>query len=396
MAKQTVLDVDVRGKRVLVRVDFNVPMEDGEISDDNRIRAAVPTIEYLVEQGARVILCSHLGRPNGKVDEGSRLEPIAEGLQAVLDAPVTYVTETVGPIAEAVVTAMEPGEVLLLENLRFHPGEEKNDPAFAAQLARLADVYVNDAFGTAHRAHASTAGVAAYLPAVSGFLMEREITMLGSVLESPKRPLAAVMGGAKVSDKIAVLETLLDRVDVLVIGGGMAATFIKAMGSGVGDSLLEEERVDFARETMERCARQGVNLVLPPDLVVADAFDAGAATRVVPAEAIPDGWRIMDIGPSAVWDFTEALRQCGTVLWNGPMGVFEWDAFSHGTRAVGQLLASLEDAVTIVGGGSTAEAVAELGLAEDMTHVSTGGGASLEFFEGKELPGVAALLDKEG
>ena len=396
MAKQTVQDIDVQGKRVLVRVDFNVPMEDGRISDDNRIRAAVPTIDYLVEQGARVILCSHLGRPNGKVDEGSRLEPIAEGLQAVLDAPVTYLTETIGPIAEAVVTAMEPGEVLLLENLRFHPGEEKNDPAFAGQLARLADVYVNDAFGTAHRAHASTAGVAAYLPAVSGFLMEREITMLGSVLESPKRPLAAVMGGAKVSDKIAVLETLLDRVDVLVIGGGMAATFIKAMGNGVGDSLLEEERVEFARETIERCASRGVNLVLPPDVVVADAFDAGAATQVVAAEAIPDGWRIMDIGPSAVWDFTEALRPCGTVLWNGPMGVFEWEAFSHGTRAVGQLLASLDDAVTIVGGGSTAEAVAELGLAEDMTHVSTGGGASLEFFEGKDLPGVAALLDKVG
>ena len=396
MAKQTVRDIDVRGKRVLVRVDFNVPMEDGRISDDNRIRAAVPTIEYLVEREARVILCSHLGRPNGVVDEGSRLAPIAEGLQAALAAPVTYLTETVGPIAEAVVTAMEPGEVLLLENLRFHPGEEKNDPAFAGQLARLADVYVNDAFGTAHRAHASTAGVAAYLPAVSGFLMEREIRMLGSVLEDPRRPLAAVMGGAKVSDKIAVLETLLDRVDALVIGGGMAATFIKAMGHGVGDSLLEEERVEFARETIERCDRQGVNLVLPADVVVADAFDAGAASQVVPAEAIPDGWRVMDIGPSAVWDFTEALRLCGTVLWNGPMGVFEWEAFSHGTRAVGQLLASLEDAVTIVGGGSTAEAVAELGLAEDMTHVSTGGGASLEFFEGKELPGVAALLDKAG
>ena len=396
MPKRTVEDIDVRGVRVLVRVDFNVPMEDGSISDDSRIRAALPTINYLRERDARVILCSHLGRPNGVVDEGSRLEPIAEGLEAVLDAPVSYVTECIGFEAEAAVAAMEPGEVLLLENLRFHAGEEKNDPAFAAQLASLADVYVNDAFGTAHRAHASTAGVAAYLPAVSGFLMEREITMLGGVLEAPERPLAAVMGGAKVSDKIAVLETLLDRVDVLVIGGGMAATFVKAMGHGVGDSLLEEERVAFARETIERCERQGVNLVLPPDFVIADAFSADAATQVVAAEAVPDGWRIMDIGPSAVWDFTEALRPCGTVLWNGPMGVFEWDAFSHGTRAVGQLLASLEDAVTIVGGGSTAEAVAELGLAEDMTHVSTGGGASLEFFEGKELPGVAALLDKEG
>lgn len=396
MPKQTVQDIDVRGKRVLVRVDFNVPMEEGRISDDNRIRAALPTINYLREQGARVILCSHLGRPNGQVEEGSRLAPIAEGLESVLEARVPYLTECIGFEVEAVAAAMEPGEVLLLENLRFHPGEEKNDPAFAGRLARLADVYVNDAFGTAHRAHASTAGVAAYLPAVSGFLMERELTMLGSVLEDPKRPLAAVMGGAKVSDKIAVLETLLDRVDVLVIGGGMAATFIKAMGNGVGDSLLEEERVDFARETIERCASRGVKLVLPPDVVVADAFAAGAATQVVAAEAIPDGWRIMDIGPSAVWDFTEALRPCGTALWNGPMGVFEWEAFSHGTRALGQLLASLEDAVTIVGGGSTAEAVAELGLAEEMTHVSTGGGASLEFFEGKELPGVAALLDKKG
>ncbi len=395
MPKQTIQDVDVRGLRVLVRVDFNVPMEDGRISDDNRIRAALPTINYLRERDARVILCSHLGRPNGKVDEGSRLEPIAEGLEAVLDAPVNYVTECVGIEVEAAVAAMEPGEVLLLENLRFHPGEEKNDPEFAQQLARLADLYVNDAFGTAHRAHASTAGVADYLPAVSGFLMEREITMLGSVLEDPKRPLAAVMGGAKVSDKIAVLETLLDSVDVLVIGGGMAATFIKAMGHGVGDSLLEEERVDFARETIERCGKQGVKLVLPPDLVVADAFSADAATQVVAAESIPDGWRIMDVGPSAVWDFTEALRPCGTVLWNGPMGVFEWEAFSHGTRAVGQAVASLENAVTIVGGGSTAEAVGELGLAEDMTHISTGGGASLEFFEGKVLPGVAALRDKE-
>ncbi|MCY4624511.1 MAG: phosphoglycerate kinase [Chloroflexi bacterium] len=395
MPKQTVQDVDVRGLRVLVRVDFNVPMEDGRISDDNRIRAALPTINYLRKRDARVILCSHLGRPNGKVDEGSRLEPIAVGLEAVLDAPVNYVTECVGIEVEAAVAAMEPGEVLLLENLRFHPGEEKNDPEFAQQLARLADLYVNDAFGTAHRAHASTAGVADYLPAVSGFLMEREITMLGSVLENPRRPLAAVMGGAKVSDKIAVLETLLDSVDVLVIGGGMAATFIKAMGHGVGDSLLEEERVDFARETIERCGKQGVKLVLPPDLVVADAFSADAATLVVAAEAIPDGWRIMDVGPSAVWEFTEALRPCGTVLWNGPMGVFEWQAFSHGTRAVGQAVASLENAVTIVGGGSTAEAVGELGLAEDMTHVSTGGGASLEFFEGKVLPGVAALRDKE-
>ena len=395
MPKQTVQDIDVRGRRVLVRVDFNVPMENGRISDDNRIRAALPTINYLREREARVILCSHLGRPNGMVDEGSRLAPVAKGLEAVLGAPVHYVAESVGPQAEAAVEALQPGGVLLLENLRFHPGEEKNAPEFSGQLARLADVYVNDAFGTAHRAHASTAGVAKYLPAVSGFLMEREISMLGGVLEDPARPLAAVMGGAKVSDKIAVLETLLDRVDTLVIGGGMAATFIKAMGHGVGDSLLEEERLPFAGETMARCAKQGVQLVLPRDLVVADAFSASAATRVVAADAIPEGWRIMDIGPGAVDDFTEALRSCGTVLWNGPMGVFEWGAFARGTAALGHALAGLENAVTIVGGGSTAEAVAELGLVDAMTHVSTGGGASLEFFEGKVLPGVAALRDKE-
>ena len=395
MPKQSIQDVDVQGLRVLVRVDFNVPMEGGRISDDNRIRAALPTIQYLRERNARVILCSHLGRPNGVVDEGARLAPIARGLETVLGAPVAYVTECIGSEAEAAVEALAPGGVLLLENLRFHPGEEKNDPEFAAQLARLADLYVNDAFGTAHRAHASTAGVAAFLPAVSGFLLEREFTMLGSVLEDPRRPLAAIMGGAKVSDKITVLETLLDRVDVLVIGGGMAATFIKAQGHGVGDSLLEEERVPFAKAALDRCEKQGVKLVLPPDLVVADAFSADAATRVVAAGAIPDGWRIMDIGPDAVRTFRETLRPCRTALWNGPMGVFEWDAFSQGTRAVGEALASMADAVTIVGGGSTAEAVAELGLAEAMTHVSTGGGASLEFFEGKELPGVAALLDKE-
>jgi phosphoglycerate kinase len=394
MQKQTLKDIDVKGKRVLVRVDFNVPMTGGRISDDNRIRAALPTIQYLREQGAKVILCSHFGRPNGAVDEGARLGPIAKGLEQVLGASVAYVQECIGPVAEAAVAGLASGDVLLLENVRFHPGEEKNDPAFSKALAELADVYVNDAFGTAHRAHASTAGIASYLPAVSGFLMERELEMLGGVLDNPRRPLAAVMGGAKVSDKISVLENLLAKVDKLIIGGGMAATFIKAMGASVGDSLLEEERVAFAEEAITRCLHWNVELVLPQDVVVASAFSADAPSQVVDAREIPDGWRIMDIGPEATKSFISELEACKTVLWNGPMGVFEFPAFSQGTRALGQTLASMEDAVTIVGGGSTAEAVAELGLADKMTHVSTGGGASLEFFEGKELPGVAALLEK--
>lgn len=394
MPKQSLKDIDVHGKRVLVRVDFNVPMTGGHISDDNRIRAALPTIQYLREQGAKVILCSHFGRPNGAVDEGARLAPIAKGLEKVLGSPVAYSQECIGPVAESAVAALQPGDVLLLENVRFHPGETQNDPAFAKSLASLAEVYVNDAFGTAHRAHASTVGVASFLPAVSGFLMERELEMLGGVLNNPRKPLAAVMGGAKVSDKIAVLENLLGKLDKLVIGGGMAATFIKAMGTSVGDSLIEEERVAFAEEIITRCLHWNVELVLPQDVVVASEFSADAPFKVVDALEIPDGWRIMDIGPEAIKSFIAELEECKTVLWNGPMGVFEFPAFSQGTRALGQALASMQDAVTIVGGGSTAEAVAELGLADKMTHVSTGGGASLEFFEGKELPGVAALLDK--
>jgi phosphoglycerate kinase len=394
MPKQTLKDIDVQGKRVLVRVDFNVPMTGGHISDDNRIRAALPTIQHLREQGAKVILCSHFGRPNGAVDEGARLAPIAEWLEKVLGAPVGYSQECIGPVAQSAVAALQPGDVLLLENVRFHPGETQNDPEFAKELANLAQVYVNDAFGTAHRAHASTVGVASYLPAVSGLLMERELEMLGGVLNNPRKPLAAVMGGAKVSDKIAVLENLLGKVDKLVIGGGMAATFVKAMGASVGDSLLEEDRVAFAEEVITRCMHWTVELVLPQDVVVASEFSADAPSKVVDALEIPDGWRIMDIGPEATKSFIAELEECKTVLWNGPMGVFEFPAFSQGTRALGQALASMQDAVTIVGGGSTAEAVAELGLADRITHVSTGGGASLEFFEGKELPGVAVLLDK--
>ena len=394
MQKQTLQTTDVEGKRVLVRVDFNVPMSNGKISDDNRIRAALPTIQYLRENGAKVILCSHFGRPNGRVDEASRLGPIAVGLEKALGSPVTYAQDCVGPVAESAVAALSSSEVLLLENVRFHPGEEKNEPAFARALASLADLYVNDAFGTAHRAHASTAGVTNYLPAVSGFLMQRELEMLGSVLDNPRRPLAAVMGGAKVSDKIAVLENILGKIDKLFIGGGMVATFIKAMGAPVGDSLLEMDKVGFAQEVITRCTHWTVELVLPQDVVVASDFRPDAPSQVVNAMEIPDGWRIMDIGPKSAASFNEELEVCKSVLWNGPMGVFEFPAFSQGTRVIGQTLAAMSDAVTIVGGGSTAEAVAELGLVDKMTHVSTGGGASLEFFEGKELPGVAALMDK--
>ena len=394
MQKQTLQNTDVHGKRVIVRVDFNVPMSNGKISDDNRIRAALPTIQHLRDNGAKVILCSHFGRPNGIVEETSRLGPIAEGLEKVLGTPVIYAQECVGPIANSAVAALSPGEVLLLENVRFHPGEEQNEPAFAKALASLADLYVNDAFGTAHRAHASTAGITNYLPAVSGFLMQRELEMLSSVLDNPRRPLAAVMGGAKVSDKIAVLENLLGKIDKLVIGGGMVATFIKAMGAPVGDSLLEVARVGFAQEVITRCTHWTVELVLPQDVVVARDFSPDARSQIVNAMEIPDGWRIMDIGPESAASFIEELEMCKSVLWNGPMGVFEFPAFSQGTRIIGQTLADMTDAVTIVGGGSTAEAVADLGLVDKMTHVSTGGGASLEFFEGKELPGVAALMDK--
>ena len=390
MPKQTVADIDVRGSASWCASTSTCRWRTAASATTTASARRCPPSTTSASADARVILCSHLGRPNGVVDEGSRLEPIAEGLEAVLDAPVSYVTECIGFEAEAAVAAMEPGEVLLLENLRFHAGEEKNDPALRGAACeprrRVRERRLRDGAPGAR-----LDGGRGRVPAGGERLPDgaRDHHARRRAGGPPKRPLAAVMGGAKVSDKIAVLETLLDRVDVLVIGGGMAATFVKAMGHGVGDSLLEEERVAFARETIERCERQGVNLVLPPDFVIADAFSADAATQVVPAEAVPDGWRIMDIGPSAVWTSRRRSGRAGTVLWNGPMGVFEWDAFSHGTRAVGQLLASLEDAVTIVGGGSTAEAVAELGLAEDMTHVSTGGGASLEFFEGKELPGVA-------
>ena len=394
--KRTVLDVDTAGRTVLVRVDYNVPFhpDTTEISDDSRIRASLPTLDHLLEQGSKVVLCSHLGRPNGQVVDELRMAPIARRLSELLDAPVSEAPDCVGPAAEDAVKLLEPGQAVVLENLRFHEGEESNDPEFAQGLASLADIYVNDAFGAAHRAHASTEGVAHLLPSVAGLLMAREIEMLGRTLESPDRPFAAILGGAKVSDKIAVLEDLSGRVDTLMIGGSMAATFLKASGLSVGKSPVEKDWTEFAGAFVDAAGDGLTQLLLPIDVVVADSFSSEATHATVEASKVPDGWLIMDIGPRTIETFDEALVGSMTVLWNGPMGVFEWAPFAAGTAGVADAIAGLGDATTIVGGGSTAEAVERLGVADRMTHVSTGGGASLEFLEGKALPGYAALPDK--
>ncbi len=392
MNKKTVRDVDVKGKRVLLRVDFNVPLADGTVADDTRIRAALPTIQYLLERGAVVVLASHLGRPKGQVVEALRLDPVARRLQQLLGCSVNKLDECVGPDVEAAVQAARPGDVVLLENTRFHAAETKNDPAFAAKLAGIADLYVNDAFGSAHRAHASTEGVAHYIPAVGGFLMERELEFLGGALASPTRPFVAILGGAKISDKIGVIENLLDRVDALLIGGGMANTFLKADGYDVAESLVEDGSLEMARGLLERAGRK---LVLPVDVTVSDRFDADAFSQVVTVSAVPPGWRILDVGPRTLELFHERLEGARTVIWNGPMGVFEFPKFAVGTEAVARMLASLPEATTIIGGGDSAAAVKRTGLADKMSHISTGGGASLEFLEGKTLPGVAALLDKD-
>ncbi len=394
MNKKAVRDIDVDGKRVLVRVDFNVPIDKatGAILDDTRIRAALPTINYLREHHAKTILVSHLGRPDGKVVESMRLAPVAARLGELLGAGVTAATDVVGASAQAAVEALQPGGVVMLENVRFEPGEEQNDPAFAKKLASFADVYVNDAFGTAHRAHASTAGVAADLPAVAGLLMEKEIDYLGRVVTNPSRPVAAIIGGAKISSKIAVLQHLLSKVQVLLIGGGMASTFLKAQGIGVGASLVEDEQLATAREVIAEAERRSVTLGLPADAVIADKFAADAHSRMVNVADVPEGWMILDIGPKTVAAYEAKLRDVKTVVWNGPMGVAEWPSFAEGSHQLARFLADL-DAIVVIGGGETVAMVTELGIADRYAHVSTGGGASLEFLEGKTLPGVAALRD---
>lgn len=394
MNKKIIRDVDVQGKRVLMRADFNVPVNDqGVITDDKRIAAALPTIKYLVDNQAKVILMSHFGRPKGKPVESMRLNPVAERLSELLEQPVVKVDDCIGQEVEQAVANLQNGQVMLLENVRFYAEEEANDPDFAKQLAALGDLYVNDAFGTAHRAHASTAGVADYLPAVSGFLMEKELKFLGGAVNEPKRPFVAILGGAKVQDKIAVIEALLDKVDTLIIGGGMAYTFLKAQGHEIGKSLLDADRIEFCKQIMEDAKTKGVQILLPVDIVVATEFAADADNRIVAADQIPADWEGLDIGPETIKLFSEAIAKSETVIWNGPMGVFEFPAFAKGTNLVAQALADSQG-ITIIGGGDSAAAVEQAGLADKMTHVSTGGGASLEFLEGKELPGVAALNDK--
>jgi phosphoglycerate kinase len=394
MKKKTVRDIDVAGKRVLVREDLNVPLDPntGQITDDRRIRAAIPTIKYLVDAGAKVIVVSHLGRPKGGPDDKLRMDPVAARLQELLGRPVKKLNDCIGPSVEEAVAAMQPGDVILLENVRFYSEEEKNDPEFARKLAALADVYVNDAFGTSHRAHASTEGVAHYLPAVAGFLMEKEIDYLSRALSNPDRPFVAVLGGAKVSDKIKVIENLITKVDTLLIGGGMAYTFLKAKGLEIGKSILDADSLDLAKETMRKAQELGVAFELPVDVVVADRFAEDANTQTVPVEAIPADWMGMDIGPKTAEKWAGILKQAKTVVWNGPVGVFEMDKFAVGTKAIAEAIAS-SSAVSIVGGGDSAAALEKLGYADKMTHISTGGGASLEFLEGRELPGVVALLD---
>lgn len=393
MNKKSIRDVELKGKRIFCRVDFNVPMQDGVITDDTRIRAAVPTIQYLVEQGAKVILASHFGRPKGAVVEEMRLTPAAAHLAGLLGKPVQKLDDSVGPEVEAAVAAMQDGDVILLENVRFHAGEEKNDAELAANFAKLADIFVNDAFGAAHRAHASTAGIANYIPAVAGLLMEKEIQFLGGALESPERPFTAIVGGAKVKDKIAVIENLLTKVNTLIIGGGMANTFIKAQGYSVGASLCEDDKLDLARTLMEQAKERDVQLLMPVDVVIADKFAQDANTQIVGIDAIPDGWMALDIGPKTLDIYRDAILPSKTVVWNGPMGVFEMEAFAKGTIGVAKAMEACEG-TTIIGGGDSVAAVEKAGVADKMTHISTGGGASLEFMEGKELPGVSVLQDK--
>ena len=396
MPKKTVEDIEVTGKKVLLRADFNVPLNinTGAISNDSRIRASLPTIKYLVDHKSRIILCSHLGRPRGNIVENLRMAPIAQRLSQLMGLPVSTASDCIGQEVTNKVGALKEGEILILENLRFHPEEELNDPDFARKLARLADIYVNDAFGTAHRAHASTVGVAKYLPAVAGFLMKKELEVMGKLLHDPERPSACLIGGAKVSDKIELLQNMLRKVDVLLVGGGMAATFLKAQGYEVGRSLIENDKLSLARELVQAAKECEVSFLLPIDVLVAEEIKAGVPTRVVPTTDIPSGSHIVDIGPQSIELFCSELKKCRTIMWNGPMGIYEIPQFAQGTRSIASFLSTI-NAITIIGGGSSAEVVQEMGLTDKMTHVSTGGGASLRFLEGVALPGVETLLDKE-
>ncbi|WP_433744499.1 phosphoglycerate kinase [Falsibacillus pallidus] len=394
MNKKSVKDIDVKGKRVFCRVDFNVPMKDGNVTDDTRVRAALPTIQYLADQGAKVILASHLGRPKGQVNEELRLTPVAKRLSELIGKDVKKADEAYGDAVQSQIAEMNEGDVLLLENVRFYPGEEKNDPELAKAFAALADVYVNDAFGAAHRAHASTEGIAQHLPSAAGLLMEKELQVLGKALSNPDRPFTAIIGGAKVKDKIGVIDNLLEKVDNLIIGGGLAYTFVKAQGHEVGKSLLEEDKIDLAKSFMEKAKEKGVKFYMPVDVVVADDFSEDANKKTVAINEIPSDWEALDIGPETREVYTDVIKNSKLVIWNGPMGVFELDAFANGTKAVAQALADAKDTYSVIGGGDSAAAVEKFNLADQMSHISTGGGASLEFMEGKTLPGVAALDDK--
>lgn len=391
MPIKTVKDVNVSSKRVLTRVDFNVPMDKGgAIRDDTRIKLCLPTIKYLIDHKARVILCAHLGRPKGKVDETLRMTHIAKRLSELLGKPVKALKECTGPEVEREVSSMKDGDVVMLENLRFYPGEEKNDPTFAKALASLADIYVNDAFSASHRAHSSVVGVTSYLPSVAGFLMEKELSALGGLLKNPAKPFGAVVGGAKVSDKLEVLDNIVNRIDLLIVGGGMSATFLKSRGYKVGNSLVEDDKIQYVRDLSEKAKSHDVRLLLPADVVITQNLDGSSGSRAVLIDQIPDGWSIADIGPRTISEYSKALQSCKTIFWNGPMGVFEVSEFSKGTMEIASAIGKI-DAVKVIGGGSTVEAVTKLGLANKMTHVSTGGGATLEYLSGIQLPGVKAL-----
>lgn len=391
--KKTIEDIDVKGKRVLARCDFNVPLKDGVITNDKRIVASLPTIKYLMEHGAKVILCSHLGRPKGEFKPEFSLKPVAARLSEYLGKEVKIADDVIGDSAKKLASELADGDVMLIENVRFHAEETKNDPEFSKALASLADIFVNDAFGTAHRAHSSTTGVADYLPAVCGYLIQKEIQFMGGALEAPKRPLVAILGGAKVSDKIGVITNLIDKVDTLIIGGGMAYTFMKSLGHSIGTSLLEEDKIELAGEMMEKAKAKGVKFLIPVDNKVGKEYKEDTEAMIVNSDEIPDGWMGLDIGPKTQELFADAIKGAGTVIWNGPMGVSEWDNFAAGTIAVANAVAE-SGAISIIGGGDSVAAVQKLGFADKMSHISTGGGASLEFLEGKELPGIAALNNK--